>query len=276
MKLFTSSFVGRTTSCILLFGLLSTTGIVANDLTIKRLTWAGIKLVSGNTTVMIDAVGTDLWSGNAPEGLVPVESDTQRTYALITHAHNDHFDVPTLKDILGERGYVICHESQAVYIASRGLRVIPAKMYEPVFRGGFIFIAVPAEDGFGDHQVSWIVSSGQHKVLHAGDTLWHGQWENIGRNYGPFDVVFMPINGARVARDIPVETPAVQTPSQAVDAAALLRSKLIIPIHYGLNDPPRYVETDDPLNSLLKIAKERGQRVRHLVPGEELTLKSTK
>jgi len=94
----------------------------ADDLTIERLTWSGIKLVSGNTTVLVDAVGTDLWDGDAPEGLVPVTSDTTRTYALITHTHNDHFDVETLKDILGSRGYVVSHSSQAA------LQLYPPKM----------------------------------------------------------------------------------------------------------------------------------------------------
>jgi L-ascorbate metabolism protein UlaG (beta-lactamase superfamily) len=260
--------------CFLLLAMLLTGPAIADDVVIERLTWAGIKLVSGDTTVLVDAVGTDLWDGDAPEGLVPVESDTTRTYALITHAHNDHFDVDTLKTVLGARGYLICHESQAVYAASRGLRVIPAKMYEPIFRGGFVFTAVPAEDGFGVNQVSWIISKGSQKFLHGGDTLWHGQWGNIGRQYGPFDAVFMPINGARDASENMPVTPAVQTPQQAVDAAGLLRAELLIPIHFGLNDPPGYVEVDKPLETLMTIAGQRGQSVRHLSPGEQLVLKS--
>lgn len=260
------------TRCLFFLSTLLAGPVLANDLTIERLTWSGIKLVSGDTTVLIDAVGTDIWDGDAPEGLAPVNSDTTRTYALITHVHNDHFDVGTLKDVLGTQGYVICHESEAVYVASRGLRVIAAKMYEPVFRGGLIFTAVPAEDGFGDHQVSWIVSNKHQKVLHGGDTLWHGQWENIGSQYGPFDAVFMPINGVRVAREPMSETPSVQTPSQAVDAAVLLRAKLLIPIHFGLNDPPNYVEVVNPLETLIEIAGERGQAVRHLIPSETLTI----
>ena len=103
--------------CFLLLAVFLAGPALADDLTIERLTWAGIKLVSGDTTVLVDAVGTDIWGGDAPEGLVPVESDTTRTYALITHSHNDHFDVDTLKQVLGARGYVICHESQAVYAA---------------------------------------------------------------------------------------------------------------------------------------------------------------
>ena len=93
---------------------------------------------------------------------------------------------------------------------------------------------------------------------------------DINKQFGPFDAVFLPINGARVAQDpMPVST-LVQTPSQAVDVALLLRAKVLVPIHYGLNDPPNYVEVDEPLATLLTEAEQRGQVVQHLLPGEEL------
>lgn len=241
-------------------------------MTIERLTWAGVKLVSGDTTVLIDAMATDIWGGDAPEGFVAASSDTSRTYALVTHTHNDHLDVEGLRQVLGEKGYVICHSSVAAHIASRGLRVIPAELHVPVFRGGFTFTAVPAEDGLGAEQVSWVVSNGEQKILHAGDTLWHGQWEMIGRQYGPFDVAFLPINGAKIAREPMPETPAVQTPLQALDAALLLRAEVLVPVHFGLNDPPFYVEAEAPLKTLLRVADERRQVVRHMKPGERDTL----
>jgi L-ascorbate metabolism protein UlaG (beta-lactamase superfamily) len=242
----------------------------AKDLSAERLTWAGVKLVSGDTTVFIDAVGTDLWDGDAPEGLVPVTADTRRRYALITHTHNDHFDVDTLKEVLGDRGYVICHESIAVYVASRGLQVIPVKDFVPVVRGGFVFTAVPAVDGFGSEQVSWVVTVDGKRLLHGGDTLWHGGWPTVNMQFGPFDAVFLPINGARVEQDpMPVST-LVQTPSQAIDVALLLRAKVLVPIHFGLDDPPNYFEVDEPLETLLQEAEQRGQTVQHLAPGEEL------
>ena len=255
---------------LLLVILVGSSPLNAEEFKIERLTWAGIKLVSADTTVLIDAVGTDLWGGNAPEGLVPVNSSTRRTYALITHAHNDHFDIETLKRVLGEKGYVICDESIATYIASRGLRVIPAKPYVPVMRGGFSFTAVPAEDGFGDQQVSWVISRDDKRYLHAGDTLWHGNIRSIGMQFGPFNAVFLPINGAKTDQQPVSETPAVMTPAQAVDAAILLRAKLLIPIHYGLNDPPHYVEVDDPLASLKTHADRRNMKIKHLLPGEAL------
>ncbi len=240
-------------------------------LTIEKLTWAGIKMTAGDTTVFIDAIGTDIWDGKAPGGLVPVAAETPRRYALITHVHNDHFDVDSLKEALGERGYVICHESVATYVASRGLRVIPVATWTPVRRGGFLFTPVPAADGFGAEQVSWIVAYQDRRFLHAGDTLWHGKFDLIGAQYGPFDAVFLPINGARVQRDPMQETPAVLTPDQAVDAAVLLQAERVVPIHFGGHSPPDYVEVPHPLEDFLATARRRNVTVEQLQPGDRLS-----
>ena len=197
-------------------------------------------------------------------------ADTRRRYALITHAHNDHFDAVTLKEVLGERGYVICHESIATYIASRGFQVMPVATWEPLARGGFVFTAVPASDGFGAGQVSWVVSYGGRKFFHGGDTLWHGQWDLIGTQYGPFEAAFLPINGARLQREPEQETPGVLTPAQAVDAALQLRTRQAVPIHYGGDAPPAYVEVPEPLETFLAAAERRGVTVQALAPGERL------
>jgi L-ascorbate metabolism protein UlaG (beta-lactamase superfamily) len=254
--------------------LYTASSFAAPELEIQRLTWAGIKMVAGDTTVFVDAVGRDLWDGKAPEGLVPVTADTRRRYALITHVHNDHFDVETLKAVLGDRGYVVCEESIASYVASRGLKVIPATLYQPVLRGGFVFTAVPAEDGLGASQVSWVIATQNRRFLHGGDTLWHGQWNTIGQQFGPFETVFLPINGARLAGEPVSETPAVMTPEQAVDAAIQLRAQRLVPIHYGLNDPPHYVEVADPLALLRANSQRRGLKIMHILPGGSLPASS--
>lgn len=229
----------------------SATTETAEALVIERLTWAGVKLVAGDTTVFIDPVGRDIWDGKAPQGLVPVVATTARRYALVTHAHNDHFDVGTLQEVLGDRGYVVCHEDLAS-------------------RSGFVFTALPAVDGLGDDQVSWLVRHGDIRVFHGGDTLWHGWWGMFGAQFGPIDVVFLPINGARVQQDPMPVTGIVMTPVQAIDAALLLRALRVVPIHYGLNDPPYYVETADPLGALLDEAGRRGVEVQPLRPGQRL------
>jgi len=252
-------------SCTLILGVAS--GSFADSLRIDRLTWAGVKFTTERATVFVDAVG-DLWDGEAPEGFVAPEAETERRYALVTHVHNDHFDVDLLRELLGERGYVVCHESVATYIASRGLRVIPAALYEPISRSGFLFTAVPAADGFGDEQVSWIVAVQERRFIHAGDTIWHGKFDLIGRQYGPFEAAFLTINGVRTGGELAIETRATMTPTQAIDAALLLRAERIVPIHFGLDDPPHYVEVEDPLGWLRREAAARSVRVDHLRPGE--------
>ncbi len=241
------------------------------EVELTRLTWAGIKLVHEDSTVFIDAVGRDLWGGNPPGGdLIPLEASTGRRYALVTHVHNDHFDVDSLRVVLGERGYVICHEDDATYVASRGLRVIPAKYWTPIRRGGFLFTAVPAVDGMGDTQVSWVITVDELRLFHGGDTLWHGGLDLVGAQFGPFDLAFLPVNGARVLRDPMPETPASLTPVQAIDAALMLRAETLIPIHYGLDNPPYYREVADAIPSLLDGARRRGVSVNVLDPGDSL------
>lgn len=242
----------------------------ADPLEVQRLNWAGVKFVYGDTTVLIDAVGGEFWNNEPPEGLAQVVIETSRRYALLTHVHNDHFDAETLKRVLGERGTVICHESAAVYVASRGLRVTAVSLYEPLPRGDFVFTAVPASDGFDDEQVSWIVTVDGKRYFHGGDTLWHGQWQTIASAYAPFEAAFLPINGARIQADPMPEAPGVLTPAQAVDAGMVLRARTIVPIHYGGNDPPAYVEVENPLSAFRNEADRRGVQIVHLLPGQAL------
>jgi L-ascorbate metabolism protein UlaG (beta-lactamase superfamily) len=131
-----------------------------------------------------------------------------------------------------------------------------------------MFTPVPAEDGFGAEQVSWVIGWGGQRYFHGGDTQWHGKFDLIGAQFGPFDTAFLPINGARVQRDPMPETPAVLTPEQAIDAALLLGARRVVPIHYGGESPPAYLEVPHPLKTFLETAKRRNVAVVPLLPGE--------
>ena len=110
----------------------------------------------------------------------------------------------------------------------------------------------------------------ERRFFHAGDTLWHGHWGQLGKHYGPFDVAFLPINGVLTDAGQGIESGAVMSPEQAVDAALLLAARRVVPIHFGLNDPPYYVETADALERFLRRAEARDLPVRHLKPGDIL------
>ncbi len=239
---------------------------------IQRLHWAGVKIERGGVALYIDAI--------APPDPVAYDASSERRtkYALISHGHGDHFDIEYLRDVLGDRGVIFCHEDALGDLDMRTLRVQAVDHWEPVFlpRSGadIVAFAVPASDGFGISQTSWALRCGDTKIIHCGDTLWHGEFWDVGRALGPFELAFLPINGARqtVGRFADLGVPGVLTPDQAVAAAIALRARVVVPIHYGSPDPPHYVETERNLDRFRSEARRRAIDVRVLDPGESITL----
>lgn len=242
-------------------------------LRVQRLSWAGVKMVAGDLTVFIDPwVNTEIWDGAWKGGVVPAQAETKRAAVLLTHLHNDHFDTKALTSIFEKSpGQVVCHAKAAATVASRGFRVRALETHELSLLGDFAVTPVPAADGLDDFQVSWVVSARGRRVIHCGDTLWHGGWWKLGRQYGPFDAAFLPING------FVLKSPAVSpesgvpsdlTPEQAAAAAHVLGAKLAVPIHYGFNDPATYVEYPEAEKAFLEAARRRGQAVELVRPGD--------
>jgi len=248
------------------------------ELTVKRLSWAGIQLTAGATTLCVDPVITPSALGAQwKDPVVPIEVPTDRRYVLVTHLHNDHFDPPTVAKIIEKSGLVGCHHEHGEYLASRGVKVRALGTYEPYILGDFTVCPVLAVDAFNDFQISWVISGGGKRVIHCGDTLWHGNWWRVGRLYGPFDAAFLPINGANILEhETPSLLPATMTPEQAVAAAVILGAKLIVPIHYGYNEPGVYEEYPRAHEILLETARKRGVGVETLKGGEWMNWKSNR
>lgn len=61
------------------------------------------------------------------------------------------------------------------------------------------------------------------------------------------------------------------TPDAAVGAAVQLRAKTVVPIHYGLHDPARYLEHPRALESFTELAKARGLQTDVSPPGRLVT-----
>jgi len=240
----------------------------------QRLAWAGVRLQVGTVTIWIDPLGDPgVWGKALQGGLVPIQAPAEGSrYALVTHRHPDHFDPTALEAALGRRGTLVCTEATAA--AARGIRVRVARLYEPMLLDDVTATAVPAVDGYGDEQVSWVVSGGGRRVFHGGDTLWHGAWWHIGRQLGPFDAAFLPVNGARFRWRKPYsEIPAVLTPEQAVAAAVVMGARLLVPIHYGVvgAEADGYLEVERPLVALAAAARRRKLPLEVVRPGEWLT-----
>ena len=242
---------------------------------VRRLHWAGIRVDYGSVALFVDPqlvfarkpeIGSD-----APQ----LETKAPSRFAAITHAHRDHFDVDALKLAVGADGAVACHAPAAAVVAAAGLRPLPLEAGEGASLTGYdaqdvFIIPVPAADGWGDDQVSWIILAGDKRLFHGGDTIWHGRFRNIGRQYGPFDAAFLPINGVTQPAQI---DPALQErhtmgPDDAVEAALALRARQLVPIHYGRKPSPAYVEAENAEARAVARGKERGVAVQVVAAGE--------
>jgi L-ascorbate metabolism protein UlaG (beta-lactamase superfamily) len=238
-------------------------------LRIQRLAWAGIRLQLPQSTLFIDPlINVEAWGTALKDPLIPVDDAVGDTYVLITHAHPDHFDAKAAAQALSRGGALIYPAGTNPLPVPQGARARPAALWEPQLLGDFTATAVPASDGYGDPQVSWVISAGGRRIFHGGDTLWHGHWWRIGRQFGAFDAAFLPVNGAQFGWRKPVSgQPGVLTPEQAVAAATILTARRLVPIHYGVSGTAEYVEVQDPIGRLRTAARDKSVAVQPVAPG---------
>lgn len=242
----------------------------ADALRIQRLAWAGIRLQLPQATLFIDPlIDPEAWGSALKDSLISVGDAVGDAFVLITHAHPDHFDPKAAAQALSKGGALIYPAGTNPLPVPQGARARPAALWEPQLLGEFTATPVPAVDGYGDPQVSWVVSVGGRRIFHGGDTLWHGSWWRIGRQFGPFDAAFLPVNGAQFGWRKPVSgQPGVLTPEQAVAAATILGARRLVPIHYGVSGlAEEYVEVEDPIDRLRKAAHDKPVSIQPLTPG---------
>jgi len=240
----------------------------APTLRAQRLAWAGIRLQLDSGSLFLDPlIDKAVWGDALKDEMIPVAGAAGDRFVLVTHRHPDHCDPEAIRQALGDGGTLVYAAPTGVPNVS-GVKMRAGAMYEPLLLGDFTATAVPAVDGYGDPQVSWIVTAGGRRIIHCGDTLWHGAWWHIGRQYGPFDAAFLPINGAKFSWRKPVtDVAAVMTAEQAVAAVAVIGARLIVPIHYGVVGAEGYAEDPHAEEELRSFGQKRRVGVEILKPG---------
>jgi L-ascorbate metabolism protein UlaG (beta-lactamase superfamily) len=240
---------------------------------IQRLSWAGIKVEVGDTRLAVDLledVSRLKPIMGEPKGLLfALPAEEKIDLAVVTHLHPDHYDPRALHRCLASSGRVVCHRDIRDKISADGLSAHALELEEEFAHGDVKLTAVPAVDGFGDPQVSWVIQGEGRKIIHCGDTLWHGHWWRIRRKHGPFDAAFLCINGAVMTYPglEPSGIPADMTAVQAVAAGKILAAGFICPIHYDTFDAPQYSETPNAEKTFLAAADDRGVMTQIVSPG---------
>jgi L-ascorbate metabolism protein UlaG (beta-lactamase superfamily) len=192
----------------------------------------------GHATVLVDMNGVRLLTDPVLRPRVlhlrrtaPVPSGALRGVdaVLVSHGHWDHLDLPSL-DRLGREMPIICPTGIGRIVRRRGFRAVTeVEVGEGVTVGAVHVTAVHAEhDGsrgpFGSAQALGYVMDGAQRIYFAGDTdLFDGMAE-----LAPLDVALLPVAGWG-----PKLGPGHLDPEGAAHAAAMLRPRIAVPIHWG-------------------------------------------
>ncbi len=262
----------------------------------RSLGWAGVELTAGDATILIDplddpgavfaALGDGAEAIVEPEVVAPARPGAAIA-GLLTHLHRDHADAAALAAGLAAGAPVLepgtgggdALEELALAQADHelnaaGLERCRVAAWDTARLGPFAVTALPAVDGTGDPQVSWLVEAEGTRVVHLGDTLFHGYWWRIALRAGPIDAAFVPINGSVLDfphRRPPSSLPGVMDPEQAAEAVGLLGAGVAVPMHYGAYEGgPWYRPAEQPLERFLSARD--GWEARPLAPGEELAI----
>ena len=172
----------------------------------------------------------------------PVATLPRLDAILISHAHRDHLDLPSLRR-LPEQVRVYAPPAAAAVVRRAGRSVQALLPGDRVRVGEVEVLAVPARhDGRrvpvgSDRGAIGFVVSGSASVYFAGDTdLFAGMRELAG-----MDTALLPVWGWG-----PKLGPGHMDPERAARAAALLAPRTAIPIHWGTYASPGAWWREDP------------------------------
>jgi L-ascorbate metabolism protein UlaG (beta-lactamase superfamily) len=161
---------------------------------------------------------------------------------LASHKHSDHLDPGTIPDLLAACPHALLVVPEALVGYTRqDLGVPPDRIAGidasgEIGRAGFKVRAIPSAhegldtDAAGHHlYLGYVIEAEGLRLYHSGDGLaYDGLAERLGA--GPFDVLFLPINGRDPARGVPGNMSA----AEAVDLAARIRPRYVVPHHYDM------------------------------------------
>ena len=222
----------------------------------------------GHSTLQIDLDGTSLLfdpfiSGNPHcEGVLTPDEVTPDVL-LLTHAHGDHYG-DTEAIIERVKPLVVGQYDLVMYIQNK----TGHEDIHPMNTGGawdfdwgrvtntYARHSSSFPDGsYGGLAGGFLLEAEGKTVYNTGDTCRFAEMAWTGEQHD-IDLLFLPIGDD-----------FTMGPDEAVEAAKMLRPKLVVPVHY--NTFP-YIETDP--EAFAEAIRREGMEARVLAPGESLEL----
>jgi N-acyl-phosphatidylethanolamine-hydrolysing phospholipase D len=182
-------------------------------------------------------------------------------FVLISHDHYDHLDEATVRRLA--RAYdplFVVPMGLKSWLTDRGItKAIELNWWESTRLKGVEITCTPAQHGSGRTLAdqgrrlwsSWAVS-GSKRFYFGGDTGYYRHFKDTGDALGPFDLAALPI-GSYTPRAL--TRPVHISPEEALQAAADLRAKHMIGIHWGTFGLAREPYDEPPKRLAAEVAR---------------------
>nr|WP_239157755.1 MBL fold metallo-hydrolase [Streptomyces sp. SID13726] len=197
---------------------------------------------------------------------------------VISHDHYDHLDMPTIKELAGTDTVFAVPLGVGAHLEHWGVsadRLRELDWHESTQVAGLTLTATPARHFCGrglrntQHTLwaSWVVSSGEHRVYHSGDTGYFDGFKDIGSAFGPFDATMIQLGAySDFWPDIHM------TPEEAVRSHLDLqggdaKAGVLLPIHWGTFNLATHPWAE-PAERTMLLAHEAGVPMASPRPGE--------
>jgi L-ascorbate metabolism protein UlaG (beta-lactamase superfamily) len=207
----------------------------ATSLEVAWLGHATVDIRLGTDRFLTDPVLRDRFAHlRRHRGTSEVEAPAEVSAVLISHLHHDHLDLPSLRQ-LPDGLPCIVPRGAARLLRGTGLDVTEVSVDDDIRIGDTTITVVPAEhrsNRFASrrqaHAIGYVLQRASRTVYFPGDTDLHPAMSDLPAP----DVALLPIWGWGATIGV-----GHLDPHRAAQAAALLRARSILPIHWGTFAP---------------------------------------
>lgn len=234
---------------------------------------ASLWLRIANATIIIDPIFDTIPLYKRYTPLPLPQNEIHTDVILLTHAHYDHFDKPSVLTLLANSPSAIIVAPVGFWRYLKGHiareNYVELEWWESRTIKGVLITLTPSRHWskrtpFDTNKALWggyVIQNETHCIYHSGDTAMGDHFKKIGEKFA-INEAFLPIGAYRPEA---IMQRNHINPPQALEACALLGAKTLIPIHHStfrLSDEP----LDEPLEWLSQLANT------HTYPFEIRTL----